>query len=280
MFNLNDSINDMTVLLRRSLRESISLDLVLSDEDPHIEMDRSQVEQILLNLTVNARRPMTGGGDLMFPHRCHFALGERSRSGAGRAGRVRESSEPPIQARGCTPEVRRRVFEPFFTTKERGAGTGLGLATVYGIVLGAKGGIVVDSEVDNGTTVDIFLPLVSQGPNEDVNPRKREGLAKTAASSSSMIEVGVVGPSFSASLRREGLSRHCAGGKEALAISGDANLDPWAVISDVVMPNRVGARAGRATSVTATRSPGPVHLRIRRGRAGGPWFGSRGSVRW
>ena len=239
VFDLNELISDMTVLLRRSLRESISLDLVLSDEDPHIEMDRSQLEQILLNLTVNARDAMAGGGDLSFrTDVVSLSLNEADLAQVEPGDYVRLRATD--SGTGMTPEVRRRVFEPFFSTKERGAGTGLGLATVYGIVVGAKGGIVVNSEVNVGTTLDIFLPLVSQGPNEDIQPEITGSLGKDSCILVVDDEDGVR-TIVQRILEANGYRVLCASGlDDALAISADAEVAIRAVISDVVMPNGSG----------------------------------------
>lgn len=161
VFDVNDLINDMTVLVRRTMQESISLTVLLGEGKPHVDMDRSQLEQIILNLAVNARDAMPGGGHLIFGTdvvQLSPETGDLAQVEPGEYVRLRAKDDGV----GMSSDVRRRIFEPFFSTKKLSAGTGLGLATVYGIVVGAGGGVVVDSEIGQGATFDIYLPSVGQ----------------------------------------------------------------------------------------------------------------------
>jgi CheY-like chemotaxis protein len=142
-------------LMRRTLGEHIRVDLTGAGEVWPVRVDRAQLEAALLNLAVNARDAMPDGGDL--------TIGVENRT-------VTEGEKPPPgdyvmvsvtdTGTGMPPEVLVRVFEPFFTTKESGKGTGLGLSMVYGFVEQSGGHVQVESALDEGTTIRIFLPRV------------------------------------------------------------------------------------------------------------------------
>jgi PAS domain S-box-containing protein len=156
---LNGVITDFIRLLRRTLREDIQIRLELSPQIRDILADSSQVEQILMNLAVNAQDAMPGGGALTIKTENasldeHFAS---LHSGVVPGDYVRLSvSDTGI---GMEADTAARIFEPFFTTKEMGKGTGLGLATVYGIVKQHGGNIWVYSEPGRGTTFELYLPV-------------------------------------------------------------------------------------------------------------------------
>jgi PAS domain S-box-containing protein len=160
VLDLNEMVADIQQLLRRTVRESIDLRLELSPDLDRVRADRSQIEQVLLNLVINAGDAMQAGGLL----RIATAAVDVDDSWAHRhqpmpAGRYVRLTVTDTGT-GMTQETQRRMFEPFFTTKERGKGTGLGLATVYGIVKQSEGFIWVQSEVGRGTTFEIYLPVV------------------------------------------------------------------------------------------------------------------------
>jgi two-component system cell cycle sensor histidine kinase/response regulator CckA len=146
--DLNAAIRGLEPMLRRTLPESIRLELSLDPELPAIDIDPSQVDQVMLNLALNARDAIAGHGTL----RIETQAGE-----GGRSVHLRVSDD----GQGMTEETRARAFEPFFTTKPAGAGTGLGLSTTYGIVRQAQGAISLDSTLGAGTTVEISLPAAS-----------------------------------------------------------------------------------------------------------------------
>jgi PAS domain S-box-containing protein len=173
VINLNASIESSKKMLLRLLGEDINLRFIPGDELWPILFDASQVDQILANLCINARDAITGVGDITIEtenivsddNYCRFHLdftpGEYvllrfSDSGAGMDKKTQES-----------------IFEPFFTTKEVGRGTGLGLATVYGIVRQNKGFIYVYSEPGRGTSFQIYIPRY-QGPDDKASKEKRE----------------------------------------------------------------------------------------------------------
>jgi two-component system cell cycle sensor histidine kinase/response regulator CckA len=154
-------IHNAERLLAQALDDSIELRLELSDHLPPVEADAGHIERVLMNLVVNARDAMPGGGTVLVSTE---AADRVDRPGNGLGGphvrlNVRDAGT------GMTEDVARRAFEPFYTTKPRGKGTGLGLATVYGIVNQAGGHLSIDSAPGAGTTITIDLPA-SQKPVE------------------------------------------------------------------------------------------------------------------
>jgi PAS domain S-box-containing protein len=151
-------------LIRRAIGESIALDVVLPDEPAICEADPSQLESALLNLAVNARDAMPDGGWLQ------IAVERLERAGdlLARHPDARPGPWVAISVRdrgaGMDRAVRERAFEPFFTTKETGRGSGLGLSQVYGFVRQSDGFVTLDSEIDRGTEITIYLPASDKSP--------------------------------------------------------------------------------------------------------------------
>jgi PAS domain S-box-containing protein len=162
--NLNEVVTDIEQMLRRSIGEHITLDVRLGDDLPSITADPGQLDQVLVNLAVNARDAMPRGGTLTI-ETCELAVdvdyaAARTPLHVGRYVRLRVSDT----GTGMPPEVIERAFEPFYTTKPAGKGTGLGLATVYGIITAAGGDLSIYSEPDLGTTFTILLPSTDAQP--------------------------------------------------------------------------------------------------------------------
>jgi PAS domain S-box-containing protein len=159
VFDLNERIHDLTVILNRLIGEDISLKLNLSNKPALIRADAGQIDQVILNIVINARDAMPDGGMLLINTQ-ETRISEE----------ILIEQAPPEGDRfiklsiidngfGMDDEVQKHIFEPYFTTREPGEGTGLGLSTVYGIIKQSGGFIHVLSEVNVGTTFEVYLPV-------------------------------------------------------------------------------------------------------------------------
>jgi len=160
--NLNEIIRDLTRMLRRLIREDIQISTSLERKLPSIKADPTQIEQIIMNLAVNARDAMPYGGKLTIATKSIEVAEDSYQAGA----KIERGSYVVLSisdtGQGMDEETISHIFEPFYTTKEMGRGTGLGLSTVYGIVKQSGGYIFVDSQPGRGTTFDIYLPAVGE----------------------------------------------------------------------------------------------------------------------
>ncbi|HEY0566333.1 MAG TPA: ATP-binding protein, partial [Terriglobales bacterium] len=163
VLDINSVVSNMEKLLRRLVGEEIRLNIALEPDSLHIQADQGQIEQVIMNLAVNARDAISGNG--------HVTI-ESSRTFVNHAFTREHSDARPghyvvLTVRdtgtGISEEVKSHIFEPFFTTKELGKGTGLGLSTVYGIVQQSKGFITFESSAATGTAFHIYLPRVDEG---------------------------------------------------------------------------------------------------------------------
>ena len=230
----NSGIATVLKLLRRLLGEHVAVNLGLAAEPLWISADAGMIDQVVMNLCVNARDAMPAGGTLTL-ETAAVQLGAATAQPDARPGRF---ARLRVSDTGCgmTPEVRAHLFEPFFTTKEVGKGTGLGLATVHGIVHEHKGWIEVESTVGRGSTFAVFLPLAP--PAETV--RSEPGRAEIPGGTGTILLV-----------EDEASVRHVAGvmlrklGYRVLeACNGPEALAAWAehrdsvdlLITDMVMP--------------------------------------------
>ncbi|MGA8152263.1 MAG: ATP-binding protein [Terriglobales bacterium] len=154
--SLNDVIGEMSHLLTRLIGENITLISALADDLALVQMAPAQVQQIILNLVLNARDAMPAGGRITLITR----NGSNGMESAGRESRCTVEFEVCDTGCGMDAQTRSRIFEPFFTTKKPGQGSGVGLATVHSIVKNSGGMAEIDSEPGNGTHVRIRLPAV------------------------------------------------------------------------------------------------------------------------
>jgi PAS domain S-box-containing protein len=157
VLDLNAVVSGMAAMLHRLIGEDVELLEYLHPSLWRVKADPGQLEQVLMNLTVNARDAMPGGGRVIV-HTRNVTLGDESPLGLPPGRYV--MLEVSDSGHGMSAETRARVFEPFFTTKQRGKGTGLGLATVYGIVTQSGGMVTVESEPDEGASFRVLLPAV------------------------------------------------------------------------------------------------------------------------
>ena len=156
-------VRDFEKMLRRMIGDDILLTIVEPDAACPVRVDPVQMEQVILNLAVNARDAMPGGGELRIETRLTTLTPEHVFAHPeAKLGRHVELSVRD-QGHGMDAETQRRIFEPFFTTKAEGRGTGLGLSTVYGIVHQSGGSLVVESEPERGSTFRVFLPVLTGG---------------------------------------------------------------------------------------------------------------------
>ena len=171
ILDLNSVVHSMDGLLRRLIGEDIELHTISDPQLASVRADQGQIEQVIMNLAVNARDAMPHGGRLTIETR-NVELDDRYND---RHGRMR--SGPHVLLAVCDTGVgmdidtQSHLFEPFFTTKDRDKGTGLGLATIYGIVKQSGGDIWVYSEVGRGTVFKIYLPTIEQRPDQAPAPK-------------------------------------------------------------------------------------------------------------
>ncbi len=241
--DLNEIVVDLEKMFRRLVTENVRLYLSCRAKPATVLVDRGQMEQVLMNLVVNARDAMPGGGTLTVRTRNETVVGEM----ATQTGCVPEGDYAvlSVQDTGCgiQPQDLNRIFEPFFTTKDTGQGTGLGLSTVYGIVSQSEGHIQVSNAVGEGTSFNIYLPLTEQGVSEDAEepgPRGTPGGNETLL----LVEDDeAVRRMLARVLRDNGytvIEAQNAG--EALLIAEDPSNTLHMIVSDVVMPHVTGDR--------------------------------------
>ena len=241
--DLNRIIGKMSDMIGRLLGEDIALQLNFSREPALTEADTSMMEQIILNLSVNSRDAMPRGGEMKIrlSHR-EISEAQAKNSAEARAGNFICLSHTDTGG-GIPPENISRIFEPFFTTKELGKGTGLGLATVYGIVKQHYGWIEIESVLGQGTTFHVFLPATTTPAVEpeqfDTQFRARGGMETILVVEDERELREMVART---------LNRH--GYRVFQAVDGQSALEIWnqykdqisLVFSDVVMPGGMNGR--------------------------------------
>ena len=236
VLSLDEVLAGTENLLRRLVTEDIEISSTTARNLGSVKADPGQIEQVLLNLAVNARDAMPGGGRLSFSlANLHLDDGHSAPLGLTPGRYVRlEVSDTGC---GMPPEVVSRIFEPFFTTKEEGRGTGLGLATVYGIVKQSGGSIRVDSRPGHGTTFQIDLPCCEG--EETASPRAPAPIRSNAGSETVLLveDDARVRTLVATMLRRSGYTVLDAdGGEKAMEITRDHRGSIDLLLTDVVMP--------------------------------------------
>ncbi|MBI4083565.1 MAG: response regulator [Candidatus Lambdaproteobacteria bacterium] len=239
--DLNATVRNLEKMLRRLIGEDIALHIRLDKDLGPIRADESQIEQVLMNLVVNSRDAMPIGGDLSI-ETSNQALDENY-------AKMHTDVKPgnyvmlAVEDTGCgmDEQTRQRIFDPFFTTKEQGKGTGLGLATVYGIVKQMEGAIFVYSELNKGTTFKVYFPMTIE-PRAAARKQAVPTVPHPAAGTILVVEddAGVRSAAVRI-LKREGYTVvEAANGADGIAAvqnhAGAIDL----VLSDVVMPGMSG----------------------------------------
>jgi two-component system cell cycle sensor histidine kinase/response regulator CckA len=245
VLNLSDTLSELSMLLRRLLGERVELDLRHARDLWFVKADLNQLEQVIVNLAVNARDAMADGGKLSI---------RTANVPAEDTARLTVPGMPPGDyvlvevgdtGTGIAPEVMGQIFEPFFTTKDVGKGTGLGLSTVFGIVEQSGGYIAVDSTVGEGTTFRIYLPRHTA--EEAAEPARAEPAKKAAADLTGQGTILLVedeDPVRAVNARalsaRGYTVLEAASGVEALQVIEQRGAAVDVVVSDVVMPEMDG----------------------------------------
>jgi PAS domain S-box-containing protein len=240
VLDLNEVIRRVQNMILRLLGEDIRLEIVCAPDLMRICFDPGQVEQILVNLAVNARDAMPEGGQLTI-ETSNVMLDEASTGGNGdaRPGPYVLCAVSDNGA-GMTEEVRAHLFEPFFTTKSAGKGTGLGLAMVYGAVQQNGGYIAVDSQLYRGTTFRIHLPAATRA--SPIPAARAPARVQTGSASILLVEDDRKVRALTKNvLARFGYAVHSfANGEEAIAALPALDPVPELLITDVIMPGMNG----------------------------------------
>ena len=166
VIDVNASVTELVSLLRRTVGEDVHLQSVLAEHPPSVLCDGGELQQVLMNLVVNARQAIDGDGTITIETSEELidedAASMHAELQPGRYVRITVTVTVTDTGRGMTSETASRVFEPYFTTKDPGSGTGLGLSTVYAIVNRYGGYVTVYSELDVGTSFKVYLPSTDE----------------------------------------------------------------------------------------------------------------------
>ncbi|MEZ5099808.1 MAG: ATP-binding protein [Thermoleophilia bacterium] len=255
VLDLNAVVREVDRMLGRLIGEDVELVTHLDPCLPTVHADRGQIEQVVLNLVVNARDAMPSGGRIVLETALHDVPAGSSGPDGVPPGRyvalhVRDTGV------GMDEETVARAFEPFFTTKEAGKGTGLGLATVHGVVAQSNGAVAIESRPGVGTTITVLLPQA--GGEQAAGEAEAQPPAPRGAGVVLLVEDDpLVGSSVERMLQRLGYAVLAARGADealALLVARDQPVD--LLLTDVIMPGASGRElAGR---VTALRPGTPV----------------------
>jgi PAS domain S-box-containing protein len=243
VLNLNDLIADLENMLRRIIGEDIELKTVLEKDIKNIKVDPGSIEQVIMNLAINARDAMAEDGKLLIETSTIFLDSRYTREHAEVEPGFYTCLAVTDNGGGIDPEILSNIFEPFFTTKEMNKGTGLGLSTVYGIVKQSGGSITVYSEPHQGTTFKIYLPQV----REESEQNKATAIQLDDYSGSEailLVEDEELVRNFAVSiLEKYGYQVLAApSGEAALKSCEKEDHSPDIVFTDVVMPGISGSR--------------------------------------
>ena len=245
VIDLRDALSDLAHLLNRLVGEKVTLALCHDPALPPVRADKRQLEQVIMNLVVNARDAMRSGGEIRIKteQRVIETPLERDRAvvAAGRYVCVKVCDE----GEGIPPDKLRKIFDPFYTTKRVGEGTGLGLSTAYGIVKQSGGFIFADSTLGEGTCFQILLPAHDPADTPQSAAPQPTALATPARNCEAVVllveDEAPVRAFASRALQLRGLTvLEAASAEEALELLGDPELQVDAFVTDVVMPGLDG----------------------------------------
>lgn len=249
MVDLNDEIRHLEELLRRSIKEDIRLNLSLADDLHPILADPGQLEQVLVNVTVNARDAMPTGGTITVETRNFdvddiYASGRQLQPGAHVLLRVSDTGT------GMDAGTLQHVFEPFFTTKPKGQGTGLGLATIYGIITQMGGHTQVYSEPGLGTTFTALMPASHEGAVSQAEVVRPEATRPPSGTTVLVVEDQDVVREITLRILDQGgfQALAAANGPEAIELARTHQGSIDVVLTDVVMPSMQGKEVADAVA--------------------------------
>jgi len=239
--NLNELLQRFEKLLRRTIRENIDVKLVLSSALPDVLGDVGQLEQVVMNLVVNAQDSMPDGGSLVL----ETSVIELDQTYAESHDDISAGTYALLSitdtGHGIQPEILPHIFEPFFTTKDIDKGTGLGLSTCYGIIRQHDGFISVSSIINKGTTFIVYLPLINNSTihneisSEEIKNLRGIETILLVEDDSQVLELTYV------ILKRQGYTVLCAeNGKKALELLKNHYENINLIVTDVIMPGMSG----------------------------------------
>jgi two-component system cell cycle sensor histidine kinase/response regulator CckA len=238
---INETLSDLTHLLNRLVGETITLNLLQEKDLPLAFVDGRQLEQVIMNLVVNARDAMPNGGQIFLRSKTMEYVEDVTMSGAVILAGKYVSIVVEDEGSGISPNLLWKIFEPFFSTKEVGKGTGLGLSMAYGIIKQTGGYIFADSKVDEGTSFNVLLPvaenlqIVSAPEPEVAKPRPNSLIGARVLLVEDEDPVRAVSQR---ALQSQGVILESAGGgEEALDILEQTETDFDVIVTDVVMPD-------------------------------------------
>ena len=241
--NLNQSVQDVVALLDGVIGKDVELHTILAEDLSVVRVDPTQIEQVLMNLCMNARDAMPKGGRLSIEtYNADFSAAQCRQDAWLQSGRFAALSVSDTGV-GMDAAVRERIFEPFITTKAVGKGTGLGLATVYGIVKQHGGFILVDSEPGHGSAFHIFLPVSETVAVVEQSPPFVPDLPVCGGTETILIAEDHDGLREMARARLESLGYHILlanDGEEAVEMFSAHRNSIALVVLDVIMPRRNG----------------------------------------
>jgi PAS domain S-box-containing protein len=236
LVNLNHLVTNLKAMLGRIIGEPITIETTLDPTVGMIKADPYQMEQVVMNLAINARDAMPKGG--VFRIETGTTVAVRSTNGESPAD-FRKRVRLTISDTGCGMEqsVLARAFEPFFTTKGIGKGTGLGLSTVYGIVRQNEGTIHVSSQKDRGTVFDLHFPLVAEGETQAAMPAEAKSRPRTSETILVAEDEPAVRGLVRETLRQLGYNvLEASDGYEALKVIEEHKAEIHLLLTDVIMP--------------------------------------------
>ncbi|MBC8281682.1 MAG: PAS domain S-box protein, partial [Chloroflexi bacterium] len=240
VINVNEVVTNTERILQRFITENIELTSVLAEDLGQVNIDPTQVEQILINLVVNARDAMPDGGSLTIRTQNELIQKNTARQHPDLSAGEYVLLTVSDSGTGIDEAIQSRIFDPFFTTKEEGKGTGLGLSMCYGIIRQNDGHICVESQLGRGSTFKVLIPRVADSPMPlALAPREERSTLAIGTEAILLVEDDSLVRGLGAEvLRRQGYHvLEAAHGKEAVQVAQNHDGEIHLMLTDVIMPN-------------------------------------------